>query len=642
MTNIVLIASGDSISNLGKQLQKKLAFPESLSIVNTYMEQAVEYARRHLPAGTDVIIARGNTAKLLKASHIPVPIVTIPIKDSELIRSISTATELYGEEDSQIAYIGMEDVIQSVSGFLDILHRKIRLYSVENSQDIYDNILRAKREHINIVIGGVYTQELAEKNGLKCVLLESSMESLKEAYERALEVQKGVMLQRKKLQERIIMMNAISDGIIGINEKGRINLFNSSAQGLLRYSEEEITGKPYSTLFSGAETAIINRILLRGDEIKGHAAVIRGAECILDFHPVMIKERSKGVIIIVRSMPDSGVSATAGTDSDGTSPRQPAEKFSKGRPAGKHPAFLTACSMARRYAPQDAPVLIVGESGTGKTAFAKWIHDLSSRSGELFLIRDSRLLSLEDFLSANRGTLYIRDIEQISDPISALLAGLLETHTIILPNHTYRDLDVRIIAGSTQSLPGPLPDRLYYSLNTFLLPLPALRQRKSDICPLFSEMAKAYRQETPGPALQESIPFPSGAEELLESYFWPGNLSQLKSLCRRFTSFAPEELTLDFIKKNLDDSAYYAHLTQKDFSISDFAVSAEKKGFMINHRLVTFEELLTLDRCCQGHKGALAKELGVSRSTLWRYFKIMDQAKGEDQSPKICRQMEGR
>lgn len=155
-------------------------------------------------------------------------------------------------------------------------------------------------------------------------------------------------------------------------------------------------------------------------------------------------------------------------------------------------------------------------------------------------------------------------------------------------------------------------------------------------------MAKAYRQETPGPALQESIPFPSGAEELLESYFWPGNLSQLKSLCRRFTSFAPEELTLDFIKKNLDDSAYYAHLTQKDFSISDFAVSAEKKGFMINHRLVTFEELLTLDRCCQGHKGALAKELGVSRSTLWRYFKIMDQAKGEDQSPKICRQMEGR
>lgn len=618
MPNIVFIASGDSMVKLGHQFQKELAFPESLSIVNAYMEQAVEYVRHHLPDDTDVIMARGNTAKLLKAAHIPVPIVTIPVKDSELVQSIARAVELYGEKDSQIAYIGMEDVIQSVSSFLDILHRKIRLYCVQSSQDIHANILRAKRENINVVIGGIYTKKLAEENGLKCVLLESTLESVKEAYERALEVQKGVLLQKKKLQERLIMMNAISDAIVGINDKGRISMFNAAAENLFKCSEKDILGKSYSTLFADTERAIINRILLRGDEIKGHNSIIRGQEYDFDFHPVLIKGRSKGIIITIKAYQKA---VNFGKHKSGDT----LSAFTKDVAAsvvliGEHPAFLAARSMAELYAKGDYPVFIIGESGTGKTTFARWIHENSCRKKELFLIRDALLLTPEDLLSANHGTLYIRNTEQLSTFMVAVINELLETHTIDVSNHTRQPLDIRLIAGSTADPSSQLSARLYYNLNTFLLPLPALRQRDSDILSILERMLGEYSQ-----LLQRDCILPNDAEDLLRNYSWPGNISQLKSFCKRLAYLSNQNINQDFIKHCLNDDIYYSHLKQEDFPASDclFTAPFEKKGFIINKRLVTYDELLSLDRYYQGHKGVLAEKLGISRSTLWRYFKIM-------------------
>lgn len=617
MPNIVFIASGDSMVKLGHQFQKELAFPESLSIVNAYMEQAVEYVRHGLPDDTDVIMARGNTAKLLKSAHIPVPIVTIPVKDSELVQSITRAIELYGEKDSQIAYIGMEDVIQSVSSFLDILHRKIRLYCVQNSQDIHASILRAKQENVNVVIGGIYTKKLAEENGLKCVLLESTLESVKEAYERALEVQKGVLLQKKKLQERLIMMNAISDAIVGINDKGRVNMFNAAAENLFKYSEKDILGKSYSTLFADTERAIINRILLRGDEIKGHNSIIRGREYGFDFHPVLIKGRSKGIIITIKAYKKTG---DFSKHKSGNTPA-----FTKGDSSaaltGEHPAFLAARSMAELYAKGDFPVFIIGESGTGKTTFARWIHENSRRKKELFLIRDALLLTPEDLLSANHGTLYIRNTEQLSSFMIAVINELLETHTIDISNHTRQPLDIRLIAGSTADPSSQLPARLYYNLNTFLLPLPALRQRNSDILSILEKMLEEYSQ-----LLQRDCLLPDGVEDLLRNYSWPGNISQLKSFCKRLVYLSNQNITPDFVRQCLNDGVYYSHMKQEDFPSSDclFTAPLEKKGFIINKRLVTYDELLSLDRYYQGHKGVLAEKLGISRSTLWRYFKIME------------------
>ena len=140
MSKIVLISSGPSIAHYGLLLQKSLPDPGNFLIVDVYMEDALDYIRRNLPQDTDVIIARGNTAKLLKSAHLAVPVVTIPISDSELIASIKQARDLYKQTDSHIAYLGIEDVIQSVRGFLEVFHCHIRLYTINSSDDIVSSL----------------------------------------------------------------------------------------------------------------------------------------------------------------------------------------------------------------------------------------------------------------------------------------------------------------------------------------------------------------------------------------------------------------------------------------------------------------------------------------------------------------------
>lgn len=649
MPNIVFIASGEQLAALGQRFKSELPFPDSFTVVTVYMEDALDYVRTKLPTGTDVILARGNTAKILRTARISTPVVTIPVKDSDLIQAINKAEALYPESSLRLAYIGLEDAVRSVRGFLELIHKKVRLYSVESSRDIRDSVKRARQEQMQVIIGGSYTKKLAEKEGLKCVLLESSMEALSEAYDRALEVQKGVLLQKKKLQEKLVMMNAIADGIVGMNEKGRVTLFNSSAEALFSRRENDVLGKPASALFSEEERALINRILLRGDTVNAHVALIGGQKSLLDFHPVLINGVSRGVIITIRR-------------DDADFRQRPAERETPMEPAGNrhpdrfsehltgsHPDFLSACALAARYAKEDFPLLLTGESGTGKTAFAHWIHCASPRKKELFLVREADRLCEEDFLSASGGTLLIRGIEKLSASMVPILTQLLETGTIPLANHTNCAISLRIIATSRETpekLEKMLPPELFYCLNTFQLVLPPLRSRSSDIPALFEELVAAERKNlTHSGVLANDWYTGPRIQELLMSCPWPGNIRQLKSMARRFAWSAPKEADSVWMKAFLRQAsapadqntgthrAGHAGNSQPEPLVPNPNTQAPlQKGFVIHGRLVSYEELRAMDAYYQGRRATLAKHLGISRSTLWRYFKTMNE-EGETDLP---------
>lgn len=677
MATILLIASGTSMTRLAEQFRNTLAFPETLSIISACMEEARDYVRRELPEDVDVIIAWGNTAKVLKNARISIPVVSIPVRDIELIQSVTEASRLYGK-DAPIAYIGLEDTIRSVREFLKQIHENLLFYAVESSQDIRTCILQAKKARAAAVIGGVRTQELARQQGLDAVCLESSVESIREAYERAMELQKGVQLQNRKLQERLTMMNAISDGLISTNEKGRITLFNSAAQRIFQCTEPQILGKSCTALFSDQEKAVINRVLLRGDSVLGHLAVIQGAEYTLDFHPILVKKRIRGLLITLRpfaSQPLLSASAAGHTGrraekhagcqaakhtgrrtEKGPGLSLPPGQFLISDLFGEDPASLQTRILASQYASAPAPVLLAGEAGTGKAALAHWIHENSPRREELFLARDSRELCPEDFFSAHRGTLYIRNIEQIPASMGTFLLEYLRTSAVPLSDHTRQELDVRILSGSSVNPAPLLPAGLYYRLSALILPVPALRQRRADILPLFLRMwsqehlQSARQAAASGPSDQTSdqkgtdaVLSPEAAS-LLTSYAWPGNLTQLENLCLRLACLPELPLTPEQLAAQLDDSRYYQHLgptastALTPAALTTAALTAgiptaaasltgKPEGFFIHNRLVTYDELRAMDRYYQGKKSLIAEKLGVSRSTLWRYYRTME---GED------------
>lgn len=614
MSKIVLISSGPSIAHYGLLLQKSLPDPGNFLIVDVYMEDALDYIRRNLPQDTDVIIARGNTAKLLKSAHLAVPVVTIPISDSELIASIKQARDLYKQTDSHIAYLGIEDVIQSVRGFLEVFHCHIRLYTINSSDDIRRSIQQAKRDHVNVVIGGIYTQKLALEAGLQCVLLESSLFSVKEAYERALEVQKGFIIQRKKFQERNILLNSITDGIISINEKGRITVLNPAAEQYLGISAKAVTGKAYAPLFAQPEKEVIQQCLTCGKQLSHHVFSINQQNFHLSLSPIVIGNDQKGLILTFHPFEKNMAPSVQ-------IPIPPEDKPCFFQLQGSHPSFQMAVSTALQYAPLCLPIILAGEEGVGKETFAQCIHQAGDRADCLFIAREGALLTKEDLLSAHQGTLYIREGGRLSLPMQELLTEILKNGSIVLENGSRTTLNIRFIIGSQSSLADALLPRLYYLLNALILPLPSLCERSSDIPALTEHILKELNSQ-----YQKNC---SCTPEFLLSlceYSWPGNIRQLKSFLTRLVVTASDQALFSSLEETggPDDSNFYKHLN-RDFHSQPFSeapgLNQAQPGFIINGKKITYKELKILDEYYQGKKGLIAQKLGISRSTLWRYYK---------------------
>lgn len=632
MSNIVLITAGSSIAHYAEMLRKTLPTPENLSIVNCYMEEAVDYARNQLPSDTDVLIARGNTAKLLKAAHLSIPIVTIPIRDSELIQSIKSAKEAYNAKGTSIAYLGIEDVLQSVREFLNLMHCKIRLYPINSSQDIRTGIQRAKKEGVKVVIGGIYTQQLAAEAGLDCILLESSLASVKEAYERALEVQRSFILQRKKVQERTLILNSITDGILSINETGRVTVCNPAAETYFDSSSAYLCGKSFAPLFPQSEKELIQKCLTLGQSVTHHSFFLNDQTFQLSINPIFAGSSCRGAVLTFSPesshfRPDSAKQQLH--QHSLTSMQSNAKGNEKGdfysffELTGMHPLFQHAISLGIRYAKLSMPVLLIGEEGTGKETFARCMHHLDPQNPQIFVSREASLLTTDDLLSANTGTLYLRNAHKLSLSMQETLSDLLRTGSVRLDLQTRKALRLRLILSSDQDLSKLLTPGFYYLVNSLILPLPSLAQRREDIPLLIHRMLEHFnllyeKNCTCTPAFSEKL--------ALET--WSGNIRQLESLIQRMIVLADPDAVFTGTESlsASNDSAFYEHLrnnsslTTAEFNLS---VPTAQPGILIKGRNVSFEELKELDRFYHGKKALIAQKLGISRSTLWRFYKMM-------------------
>ena len=220
-----------------------------------------------------------------------------------------------------------------------------------------------------------------------------------------------------------------------------------------------------------------------------------------------------------------------------------------------------AIEKAVRIAPTDVSVLITGESGVGKEAFARIIHTLSARKHAKYIAIncgaipegtiDSELFGFkagsfthsgkEDkkgyFEEANGGTIFLDEVGEL--PLSAqvrLLRVLENGEFIRVGDSTPRKTDVRIVAATNVKMQealkkGCFREDLYYRLNTVEIFLPPLRERKEDIHLLFRKFASDFAQKYRMPTIQLS---PEAVKELLR-YRWPGNIRQLRNIAEQIS-----------------------------------------------------------------------------------------------------------
>src|SRR5215210_5083179 len=237
---------------------------------------------------------------------------------------------------------------------------------------------------------------------------------------------------------------------------------------------------------------------------------------------------------------------------------QVGKKYSFESIIGSSGPITDAINLAKKVAPTDATVLLLGETGTGKEVFAHAIHNSSSRATKSFIALNcsaftKELLESELFghkagaftgavkdkkgliEEANGGTLFLDEIGEMPVDLQSKLLRVLETGEFIKVGDTRSTkVSVRIIAATNRNLQkevkeGKFREDLYYRLNVFTVELPSLRERKEDIAPL----ADYYTSFFAAKMGKKIKGITKDALKLLEANSWKGNIRELKNVIER-------------------------------------------------------------------------------------------------------------
>ena len=249
---------------------------------------------------------------------------------------------------------------------------------------------------------------------------------------------------------------------------------------------------------------------------------------------------------------------------------------------GTTPEFLHAINVAVQVAPTDLSVLITGESGVGKENFPKIIHQYSQRKHEKYIAVncgaipegtiDSELFGHEKgsftgaltdrkgyFEEANGGTIFLDEVGELPLSTQARLLRILEVGEFIkVGSSKVQKTNVRIIAATNVNIEkaieqGKFREDLYYRLNATHIEIPALRNRKEDIYPLFTKFANDFSLKYQRPSIKLS----EEAINALKNYYWRGNIRQLKNVAEQISAIETEpSISLETIKRYLPDEPH--------------------------------------------------------------------------------------
>jgi two-component system NtrC family response regulator len=289
--------------------------------------------------------------------------------------------------------------------------------------------------------------------------------------------------------------------------------------------------------------------------------------------------------------------------------------------------------LIRKVAAASVPVLLTGESGTGKTEVARLIHELSLRCSMPLVVKNCATLqkdlvrselfghakgaftgaeqSYEGLMTfANKGTLFLDEIGELSLDVQGALLRVVDTKTFRrVGEKDEQHVDVRFIFATNKNLKaevdgGRFSEALFHRLNVFNIPLPPLRERKEDIAELVEYFLEILTMGESRPRIAPR------AMLCLLTYDWPGNVRELKNVLERALILSDNNL-----------------ITEQTLPLD--LVGALNKGGSSDQPFPSLQEvecehILRVLSFVGGRKAEAAKILGIGRKTLYRKLQELD------------------
>jgi len=632
---------------------KVIGNEEDVDVKVTRMDEAVKLALDAEKHGYQVVVSRGLTASKIKQSGIDLPVIDIGIGGYEILRAYNDAKKL----GSKVGIVDVEDVIMGLSSLEKIIDDKLVKYTCENDlDDVVKGIEHLKARGVDVVIGKIAMAREARSTGMEAVIITSDYEAVRMTLLEARRVNKVRKQEKRKAEQLKAMLNFTYDGIIALDNEGKITLFNKVAEELSGWSAEHAMNRNVTEVIPDAGC---HHLLRTGRPELGAVFEIGRVKVVGNRVPIVVDRKIEGVVTtfqkidvlqkieskVRRKLSHKGLTA----------------RHSFVDIIGKSEVLASTVGLAKDYAAIDSTVMIYGRTGTGKEIFAQAIHNASRRRNEPFVaincaalpesILESELFGYVEgaftgarkggkagvFEMAHGGTLLLDEVGEMPPVLQSRFLRVIEQREIMrLGDSRILPVNVRLIAATHRDLRDLVRKKLfredlYYRLNVLSLYVPELKERDRDVL----EIADKFLREFYDMQGKSYGVFSPESAQLLLACDWPGNIRQLRNVMERLSVMTAGGLIdLRDVKRALQVQESPLSSVQGSGSAEESILSSgsgpdriresvnpsHKLQFLVGKEKALYEKQLimkTLEEC-KGSRTLTARKLGISRTTLWR------------------------
>lgn len=534
---------------------------------------------------------------------------------------------------------------------LSLLERlcDVRLFHItyDTPDQIERGVQTAIDRGIRVFAGGGLVMSVCRARRVECVPIFPDRYNFGEAVAKAVSIARVKRQERTRHEQLVAIFKLFGEGVVYVDNEKNCVYSNGMAHQLLHIDK---AGAADGEAIRHSGALFLDEVLGTGAPRTEQLVSVHKKQLVVSTLPVTIHSNKQGAVAFLRdvaSVHDFAGRIRATQRQQGGFVAHHTVRNLKGRTAGME-------RLRRRillYAPHEAPVLIHGETGTGKDLAAQSLHNASGRRNAPFVaincaalpgsLLESELFGYEEgaftgakkggkpgvFELAHTGTLFLDEVGDLDHNTQLRLLRVLETKEVIrVGGSRVVPVDIRIVSASHKSLPELVGDGrfradLFYRLAVLRLPIPPLRRRPGDIPLLLEDLLARH-----GRKADCLIP---GILDAMRQYHWPGNIRELKSVVESYLILlgdAPhdEALFLDLF------ATWTRDFTRTAPGASVPEPSGDLKTIMDEVRRRIVQD--TVARCGFNRKEA-SRRLGISYNTLWRILGRPDDNPDEPEGP---------
>ena len=562
------------------------------------LDKGIEIAQQYVGSDIDAIISRGGTARLI-ASAVKIPTFDIGITTNDLINTITLAKNTLSQK---MCLVGFHEVTNA-SRYLDrLLEKPLPIFVTYSAKENIELMKQLKQENYELIIGDATSVRFAKNEGLNNIMITSGEDSVRQCLEQVsalfamsqdnndlLSIQRNIL---KNLEATFFMLTGneeichsqISSEDLALISPGLMREVSKSLAK--KYKKHEIQKKINFDHESSSWIVCLKKDIFKNEEVI-----------------LVIWQRLNSIDLDSRKLLKDLSNATY--------PFQ-IESFNS-----KDTKMCQAISDGKTFAEGKSPILIVGESFTGRQSMAHMIYNLSSfgKGGfyciDLLSVTEEQIKDLflrsKSFLTSLSLTLVVKNLQKVDKKIANIFLRYIHKSGFCKHSRLICIFDHFVDTSNEDDV--ALTRFLLSSLESLVVTLPPLRERPGDLMFLatlaLGQFCSAYGKNCAG--------FTKDAQEFLLHQSWPGNQHELRGVIRQVVATLNKEyIDLPELKSEIDKWQSLYEAKPKDINEDLLHGTLEQ----IENKII-----LAVLKEEHGHKTKVTQRLKISRNTLWRKLK---------------------